>query len=240
MEVQARKVSSLAGNQPEPAQPSAAATHTHPPQFRDVQTGIDPDSGKRIISTIQGRTPTYMVTCAACRAADRERMSGPPAALDFARTIFLVPEPAYDNRVARAYIEKRYGNAALVGDESGLNIVHSFQAHKLTFVKGAQVIVVTRRAKNGKMVGPATKRSKDEEGTFYDAPIEPETYIDECVESAPILVSDCITVQPATMFTEQQIDMTELVARLAEVAQPYRIAPPSDPADRMYAMRLNS
>jgi hypothetical protein len=42
------------------------------------------------------------------------------------------------------------------------------------------------------------------------------------------------------MFSEQSVDMRELVARLAEVAQPYRIAIPADPKDRMYVMRLNS
>jgi hypothetical protein len=47
-------------------------------------------------------------------------------------------------------------------------------------------------------------------------------------------------VVPATMFTEGNVNMSELVARLAERAAPFRIALPADPRDKMYTMRLHS
>jgi hypothetical protein len=205
--------------------------HVHPTGVREEVIGYD-DLGRRQLRAVADRTPTYMVTCKACIADDRKRSLEAPAALDIDHTLFLVPEPAYDNSVARAYVLSRWPEA--------VNIVSAFHAEKLSYVKGAQIVVITRRGLNGKLPGPSTKRTKDEEGTFHDEPIPPDTYLRECVESAPIVVAECMDVVPATMFSEQSVDMRELVARLAEVAQPYRIAIPADPKDRMYVMRLNS
>lgn len=205
--------------------------HEHPRSVEDVIAGTD-DNGRRVIRQVQGRELTYFAGCKLCQHLDVKRMAEEPKLRNLEQTLFLVPEPEYDNMVARAYIANRYPEA--------MNVVHAFHAEKLSYVKGAQIVVITRRGINGKVTGPRTKRTKDEEGTFYDAPIPPDTYLAECVESEPIVVADCISVTTATMFSDQTVDMTELVARLAEVAAPFRIAPPADPKDRMYVMRLNS
>lgn len=206
--------------------------HEHPAGgMHEEVVGYD-DAGRRLLRMAQDRTPTYVFKCKACQEDDRARMAAPPTLLNLEQTLFLIPEPEYDGQVARAYISARYPEAK--------NIVCAFHAEKLSYVKGAQIVVVTRRGLNGKITGPRTKRTKDEEGTFYDAPIPPETYLSEVVESEPIDVASCMDVVPATMFSEQQVDMKELTSRLAERAAPFRIAPPADPKDRMYTMRLNS
>lgn len=203
--------------------------HNHPRGMRDRIAGLDPD-GRRIVVTEMDRQPTYLPNCKACQAADRERMAGPAPKYNLETTMFLLPEPEYDNMVCRAYLIARYPDAE--------HIVHAFNADKLSYVKGAQVVVITRRGKNGKL-GPRTKRAKDEEGTFYDAPIPPETYLDEVVESDPIVVADCVRVQAGSMYAEESVDFSELMARIAERAVPFRIAPPIAP-DKLYVMRLNS
>jgi hypothetical protein len=207
-----------------------ATKHVHPQGVQEVILGYDPDSGKRIIGAVQGRKPTYSATCKACIEADQARMHEPSALLNLSTTMFLVPEPEYDGMVARAYLKARYPECE--------NIVHAFNAEKLSYVKGSQVVVITRRGKNGK-TGPRYKRTKDEEGTFYDAPIPPEDYLHEIVESDPVIVAECIDVTPATMYADQSADFSELVARIAERAVPFRIAPPNAP-DKLYTMRLNA
>lgn len=216
----------------EKSEPSAPLKHIHPVGVREEETGKD-DNGKRIIRIVPEREATYLVSCKACQAEDKARMAAPTTLLNLDSTLFLVPEPEYDGMVARSYLRERY-------PEETLNTASSFHAEKLTYVKGAQIVVVTRRGQNGKTTGPRTKRTKDEEGTFHDAPVPAETYHDEIVESAPVIVEECMDVKPATMFSEQVVDMRELIARLSERANPYRIAAPADPKDRMYVMRLNS
>lgn len=207
-----------------------APRHVHPQGVREVVLGYDPDSGKRIIGVVQDRVGTYVSTCKACIEADQTRMREPSTLLNIGTTMFLVPEPEYDGMVARAYLKVRYPDAE--------NIVHAFNAEKLSYVKGSQVVVITRRGKNGRP-GPRYKRTKDDEGTFYDAPIPPEEYLHEVVESDPVIVSECIDVTPATMYADQSADFSELVARIAERATPFRIAPPNAP-DKLFTMRLNS
>src|ERR1700759_2183246 len=114
--------------------------NVHPQGVREVIIGYD-DTGKRIIGATQDRVPTYLSTCKACIEADQARMREPSTLLNIETTMFLVPEPEYDGMVARAYLAQRYPGAE--------NIVHAFHAEKLSYVKGAQVVVITRRGKNG-------------------------------------------------------------------------------------------
>lgn len=217
------------------ARPSARAEapaelkHQHPRNVRETVIGID-DNGRRVIGIVQDEPPSYFAGCKACQAADRARMAAPPSLKNLETTMFLIPETQYDGMIARAYISARYPDAE--------NVVHQFSAEKLSYVPGAQVVVVTRRGKNGKL-GPRYKRTKDEEGTFFDQEQPPELYIDEIVESEPVVVADHISVTPGTMYSEQSADFGQLVARLAERAVPFRIAPPNHP-DKLYVMRLNS
>jgi hypothetical protein len=216
---------------PAPQPQVAPAKHVHLRGIREVITGRD-DNGRRIIAAIQDPEPSYVAGCKGCQAADQARMAGPPISAEaFDVTMFLIPEPEYDGLVARAYLQQRYPEAT--------NVVHQFSAEKISYVRGAQIVVITRRAKPGKPLGPKWKRSKDEEGTFYDALIPPETHIDEIVESDPVIVADHIQVTPGTMYSEHSADFAALVTRLSERAVPYRIAPPNPP-DKLFVMRLNS
>lgn len=203
--------------------------HNHPRGVVEIVAGYD-DNNKRIIQQVPARQRTYIASCPGCIHADKARMAAEPSSHNIETTMFLVPEPEYDGMIARAYVNERYPEAQ--------NIVHAFSAEKLSYVRGAQVVVITRRGKNGRP-GPRYKRTKDEEGTFYDAPVPPETYLSEIVESDPVIVEDCITVVAGNMYTEQSADFSELIARLAERAEPFRIAPPNAP-DKVFVMRLNA
>lgn len=218
---------------PAPQAPPAAIVvdhpHVHPQGVREVEIGRDPE-GRRIIQVQPDRQMTYSPRCKGCIQADQRRMAAPPGDYDLSATMFLIPEPEYDNMVARAYLAQRYPEAE--------HIVHQFNADKLSYVKGSQVVVITRRGLNGKS-GPRWKREKDEEGTFNDVQVAPETYIKEIVESDPIVVSECVQVTAGTMYAEESADFRELMARIAERAVPFRIAPPQHP-DKLYVMRLNS
>lgn len=213
---------------PPPPKPKPPAHH-HPRGVHDVNQGRDPE-GRRIIVTEQDRQVTYRSDCKGCQHADRERMAAPPEPYDPSATLFLIPESDYDNMVCRAYVQSRWPEAE--------HVIHCFNADKLSYVKNALVVVISRRGINGK-TGPRTKRTKDEEGTFYDAPIPPETYLNEVVESDPIRVDDCVRVTQGTMYAEESADFGELMARIAERCVPFRLAPPNPP-DKLYVMRLNS
>jgi hypothetical protein len=229
------RVSARGADAPALDKPAAAVAveHKHPTGYCDQIVGFD-DRGMRIINQVPARTPTYLFSCKACQADDKRRMSVPskllPSEID--RTLFLVPEDDYAGLVARAYVQQRYGDVP--------HMVCAFHAERLSYVKGSQIVVVTRRGKDGRAPGSAWKRQKDAEDIWQETKIPPETYVDECVESEPIVVADCMDVVPATMFTEGNVNMSELVARLAERAAPFRIALPADPRDKMYTMRLHS
>lgn len=215
-------------------EPEKKYEHNHPHGVRDEVVGID-EQGRRMIRQVSDRVPTYVHSCKACMQEDRARMQAAPTLTedDMNRTMFLVPESDYDQKVCRAYIANRYPEAK--------SIVSQFHAERMSYVKGAQIVVVTRRALPGRLLGSGYKRMQDEETKgWFDMPVPPETHLHEVVESPAIVVSECMLVKPADMFSEQSIDMTELVARLAERAHPYRIALPADERDRMFVMRLNS
>lgn len=215
-------------------EPEQKLEHNHPRGVRDEVAGID-EQGRRMIRQVMDRVPTYVHSCKACMAEDRARMKAPPTLTDadMDRTMFLIPESDYDQRVCKAYLANRYPEAKA--------IVSQFHAERMSYVKDAQIVVVTRRAAPGKQLGSGYKRMQDEETKgWFDMPVPPETYLHEVVESPPIVVAECMLVKPADMFSEQSIDMSELTARLAERAHPYRIAIPADERDRMFVMRLNS
>lgn len=232
MEMTTKKASDDAEKRPSAragVEPAPELKHNHPRSVREQVMGQD-DNGRRIIGIVQDPAPTYYAACKACQAADKARMAAPPTITNLETTMFLIPETQYDGMIARAYINARYPEAE--------HVVHQFNAEKLSYTKGAQVVVITRRGKNGKL-GPRYKRTKDEEGTFYDQEQPPENYIDEIVESDPVVVADHINETPGTMYSERSADFGEFVTRLAERAVPYRIAPPNPP-DKLFVMRLNS
>ena len=250
MQVSTKKVSeptvaSAIGDQ-EPERPRARAAfaplkvdpdkppeHEHPRGMNDVIAGVD-EQGRRIIHSVPARVATYKFDCPRCMWDDDKRMRELPALSDdeLNATLFLVPESSYDASVCRAYITRRYPGKR--------NIASAFNAEKLSYVRGAQIVVITRRGLNGQPPGPGSKRTKDEEGKFADTAVPPETYLDELVECAPIVIADCMDVVPATMLSEGSVKLDELIARLSEHVYPYRIALPVHKDDKLYVMRGNS
>lgn len=232
-EMQTSRAKSQHEEMPKQGAPLFALEHKHPHGMRDEIVGVD-EQGKRVVRQVPARAPLYVFNCPACVAEDKARMAAPPTMTpaEIETTLFLIPESDYDRSICSMYVHQRYPNVT--------NISHQVHAEKISYVKGARIVVVTRRGLDGKPPGPGWNRRKDEEGKFEDFKVPPETYLHEVVESAPILVADCMDVIPATMFSEGSVNMSELVARLAEHAFPYRIAPPADSRDKMYVMRLNS
>src|SRR5882672_6770382 len=179
-------------------QEEKAPEHKHPQGVCDVVVGHD-DQGRRVIQQALERKATYRSDCRACQLEDKKRMDSPSrlTAAEMETTLFLIPEPDYDNLVARQYLKRRHQNAK--------NIVAAFHAEKLSFVKDAQIVVISRRGKDGNPPQTAWKRQKDAEDVWQETKLPPETFIDECVESEPIMVSECLDVVPATMFSEQSV-----------------------------------
>lgn len=209
--------------------------HAHPrPGIEDFISGVD-DQGRRIVSQRPARAVTYFHACPRCQYDDQKRMTEAPeldaAALD--KTVFLVPDAQYDAQVARAYLLSRYGAAAK-------HVGNSIDIQRLSYVPGCQIVVCARRGINGKSPGPSTKRQKDEEGVWNDATVDPATYLAEIVESEPIVIADNLVASEASLLLDQSVDVSELIARLMEVAYPYRIAIPVHKDDKQYAMRSNS
>jgi hypothetical protein len=169
----------------------------------------------------------YLFTCKACRDADAQRSKLDVRALsddDLVRTTFLVPETDYDNRVCRAYIALKYPDAVYV--ESKLNT-----AQFGGWADGEQIVVV-RRDTHPKPGGPGSRREKDVEDRWQYIPIEPETYINEVVESAPVDVKTTMVVTKADRFTKAELNTKPLIARLSELMPlPYRIDLPRDDND---------
>jgi hypothetical protein len=212
--------------------PKDCPPHHHPAGVCDKVVGLDSISGLPIIREVAARKPMYIPTCKACQWEDRDRLATEPELLDLSSVLFLVPEVEYDQRICKLHVSKRYPDAKAIAS--------SFHAERLTFVPNARIVVVTRRPPMGSTVGPRYKRRMDEEGVWQEWELEPATYLSDVVESAPIVVAECMRIESGSMFADQKHDLSELVARLSEVAQPYRIAIPAHPDDRMYIMRSNS
>lgn len=169
----------------------------------------------------------YQHTCKACRAADAERSKPETHSVsedDLERTTFLIPESPYDNAVCRAYLSAKYPDAQYIGN--------SLDLQKVAGWPDSEQIVVVRRDTWPKTPGKGFRKEKDEMGKWIDIPIEPETYISEVVESAPVLLRDAREVTKADRFTKSQTNMAVLLRRLAELmAPPYRIDLPRDEND---------
>lgn len=216
----------------EPPLPESSPPHAHKPKPRIEIYGIDEDTKKRLTRYVDGRTPRYRWDCEGCRYDDRKRMATAPTITEYEmeRTLFLVPEAQYDQRVAREYLRRRYGNV----DHRAVSQVN---LERMGQVKSARIVVVTRRGRPGRPIGAGITRTMDREGVWREVEVPPETYLRDIVESAPIVVDEAVEVTSANMFADRSIDLGELVARLGEVASPYRIACPAHKDDKMYVMR---
>lgn len=215
-----------------PEQPALCPAHLHPEGVREAYAGEDRE-GRPIWRTVPARTATYIFNCKACIWEDRKRMNSPSELMDLGTVLFLVPESDYDQQVCRAYLERRY-------PEQQLSISATFHAERLSFVPGARIVVVTRRARMGTRPGPRSRKRMDAEGVWQEMDIDPMTYLEEVIESEPVNVRECIRITDGSMFSDQQVDMSELVTRLCEYAYPYRIVSPVHKDDRMYIMRANT
>lgn len=196
------------------------------------------DDNRRRVRVERARVPPYVFNCKACIAEDKARMEAPPEDIDFDSTIFLIPESAPDATIAQVYLAKRYPGVELAA-------LSTIRPARLAIRKGAQLVVVTRRALPGKpCVGPMTRLIEDKRGDMVETPVPPEEHLAEIVESAPIVVDDCVKSTAATMFSDAVVDLTELNLRLCDVASPryyiaqYQRTPGSD--ELVFTMRALS
>lgn len=170
----------------------------------------------------------YQNSCKACRAEDAERSKPGVRSIsedELVRTTFLIPETAYDNSVCRAYIASKYPDAQYIGSQLNLATISGWPA--------GEKIVVVRRDTWPKLPGPSMRKELDEEeGKRVYVDIPPETYISECVESAPLDVHSTMVATAADRFTKAKLDLKPLVARLSELMPPpYRIDLPRHERD---------
>lgn len=174
------------------------------------------EDGRRRTRPAQGRIPKYVFNCKACQAEDKARMAAAPTLTedDFESTVFLVPESSSDAKVVNEYLKKRYPGQSLFATDT-------IRPARLALRPGAQVVVIVRRALPGHVhVGANFRHVEDKDGRQVEQPIPPVEHIAEIVESAPVLVSECVNSTGATMFEDATIDISEFKARLGEHAAP--------------------
>jgi hypothetical protein len=176
---------------------------------------VDED-GRRRVRPAQGRVPKYAFNCKVCKTEDAKRMAAAPTLTDedIEHTVFLVPERAYDQRVAREYLAKRYPGRELF-------MTADIRPARLAMHKSSKIVVVTRRALPGNSsVGAEVKKTEDRHGSTIDVPVDPAEYVSEVVESAPVDVSECVSAAQGTMFSDSVVDLSELNAHLCDLALP--------------------
>lgn len=210
---------------------SVKPPHKHPFGAITKHIGND-EQGRPVYVQEPGPAAGYIFNCKGCMWEDRQRLRETPNLPDLETVLFLVPRVEYDEKIAREFIGRRYPDAIHIGS--------AFNPERLIYVPNSRIVVITRRALPFKNTGPRYKRRQDEEGKWVEWEVEPEQYLSEIVESAPIVVADCIHVDQGTMFSDQKLDLSGLIARLAEVAFPYKITVPGHPDDKLYYMRLNT
>lgn len=174
------------------------------------------EDGRRRTRPVQGRIPKYVFSCKACQAEDAKRLAAPATLSEEEAedTVFLIPENSTDGKIARAYLEQRYPQRELFA-------LDTIRPERLALRPGSRVVVLSRRVLPGnKTVGSSIKQGEDKDGNVVDIHVPPETHIAEIVESAPIVVSDCVASTSATMFEDATIDISELRDRLSEHALP--------------------
>lgn len=175
------------------------------------------EDGRRRSRPAQGRVPTYMFNCKACQTADAKRMAAPPVLStddDFENTVFMIPENANDAKVIGLYLKQRYPGKELF-------TIDTIRPERLALRPGSQVVVLVRRPLPGQArVGNMFKIGEDKEGLITELPVPLETHLPEVCESAPVLVSECVSSSAATMMEDATIDITELKDRLGELAAP--------------------
>ncbi len=216
------------------ADPNEPLRHEHGNGMRE-QPYLD-DDGRRRVTLVQGRVPKYLANCKACVAEDVKRMAADAPEHDFDSTVFLIPELAPDSNLATAYLAKRYPGIEVAA-------LSTIRPARLAVRKGASVVVVTRRVLKGqRFVGSSVRVVEDKRGELIEQQVPIEEYLPEIVESAPVVVDDCVTSTAATMFSDAQVDLGELSAQLSDHAAPrytvvqYQRLPGSD--EVVFTMRL--
>lgn len=160
------------------------------------------------------RTPVYYGSCRACIIEDEKRSGADKPALyteeEQQDITFLYPEDSYEGAVCQAYMAKRYPYAPF----------HNSQLSLLTMLQlpaGNKIVVLKRTGKPGKPMGKRYKRSQDEEKRWADQEIDPNEYIDQVVESAPLDIRGALITHEGDRFTRANIEHTEFLDQLADL-----------------------
>lgn len=179
------------------------------------------------------RAVKYYFGCPKCQADDAERSGIDKKRLsdeDMTRTFFLIPQNEYDHDVCSSYVMNKYPGALAVGSQIPLReLVHSMDA---------QVVVVIRRGSKGRPPGKGWERAVDAEGKWVDARVPAEKYWPEVIESAPLVVRDCVSKTEGSMFVLAKVDDRELIDQLADLAYPFKISPPRTEKDNLLTLQF--
>lgn len=187
--------------------------HVHTAGFVEIAT-YDGD-GSRRMHQVPGRKPFYVFNCKACVAEDKARREALPTIPDedLENTVFLIPERDHDSALARLYLSKRYP-AEIVA-------LSDIRPERMASWPRSQIVVITRRMLPGaRALGGKSELRENKKDEMVEVPIPIEFHLPEIFESAPVLVSDCVTANAATMFADSVTDITELRTRLAELCSP--------------------
>lgn len=137
-------------------------------------------------------------------------------------TLFLVTESEYDQAVMRAAIAKKFK------DVPREMIATSFNMSRVQHLPQLQMIVCTRIiiSEDG---SPGERRERNANSELVWMKVNPSTYIEEVVFSAPIKVGEKVKVTGVSLSSNGQVDLTPLLEAVAASAWPYRILPENPP-----------
>lgn len=140
-----------------------------------------------------------------------------------ANTLFLVPEPDYDQRVVKAALKERYEPI------SHHAIASKFNMQAAPHIPDFAIIVCKRVVEDPRM-SPGSRTERDPHtGEFREFVIAPETYVHEVVLSKPLKISEFITLSEAGWMAARQIDISPFINAVSEAAHPYRVLPENPP-----------
>jgi hypothetical protein len=100
-----------------------------------------------------------------------------------------------------------------------------------------QVVVVARRPRPGHQLTPYLAKVLRADNKWEEVAVPHDDLVPEVLESAPILVGDTVKVSAQSLIMEQQVDVSELVDRLAEVALGYRVFK-QNPPDQLIVLQM--
>lgn len=209
---------------PKDATPKIKTPRVPKPERVAANVHVHPKDARRAV--------VYSAACPACQLDDAKRRNATEPQIpedDLYKTIFLIPDYAPERQIASLYVQRRYPGAVNVGSSINFKLVPQ--------MPDIIIVVVARRPQPGHTLTPHLRQQLRADNKWEDVVVPHDELIPEVLESAPIVVGDTVKVSAISLITEQEVDVSELVDRLAEVSPGYRIMK-QNPPDQLIVLQM--